>query len=225
MNTQTTLTLATLTAALAVRESLYLSTNPVNDLGVPLTASADLRKGAKYLTAPLIEWAAPSIEDHAQFLRSVETTLSVKAIFRMCQFWAALHSGNTAILDRTTALETLSSLFAGAHTRSALHFAATGKGDENTSDQVKGISTVRKLQKALGQVGATTEQTQNSRTFGKGGFARACGMGSMTKGATSNELSNVNAANGFVVALVALIEKTTESTLTVNMGKKVKGAK
>jgi hypothetical protein len=100
-------------------------------------------------------------------------------------------------------------------------FATTGKGDEMTSDLVKDVSLVRKLQKVLNKVGVTTESTQNSRSFGSNGFCLHLNMGHMVKLPGNSESSlEINPKSPFIAAIAKMVEQASEETLGL-----VKGAK
>ena len=223
MNNANTLTLASLALAIMQANDRHNA-----KAGLPSgKVQPDLQRALKHCSVESVAYAATLCDDQQATLDAVAKTLPVKAIMRMTEFFSALHSGNTALLDRETALTVVGVVCNGAVSRTALAFCSTGKGDENTSDAVKGMTLQRKMQRALGTVGGSTEQTQHSRTWGKAGFlSLGLNAGNMQAGGVGErELVNVNAKNGFIVALLALLEKTSETTLAVNMGKKVKGAK
>ena len=132
---------------------------------------------------------------------------------RACEFFACINAKNYKLLDGVTALQALSAAYAGATTRDAVMFAATGKGNESTSDEVKGIALVRKLQKVLPTVATGTESTQNSRSFGAQGFARALDIGYMQKDAHKVTRLHVNKSNPFFRAMVKMIETASGETL------------
>lgn len=65
-------------------------------------------------------------------------------------------------------------LTAGVKTRSGLRFVATGKGNENTSDEVK-VTQAGKLRKALGATSESSVLTQESVSWSKGGLGEIVG--------------------------------------------------
>jgi hypothetical protein len=185
----------------------------------------DLKAARKYWDDKLCVFAAGMLKKarigEIDFLATIADNMGVKAVKRVSEFFACLHAKDYSMLDGVTALSLLSAVHAGAVTRSALTFAATGKGDESTSDVVSDIGMVRKLQKVMRKVGVTTEPTQNSRSFGSNGFCKYLQMGKMVKakGATESSIE-VNAKSPFVAAIARMVEQASEETLSL-----VKGAK
>lgn len=218
-------TLETLIAAIAVAESRYIATAPTDKAGNVLTASADLRKGRKFLTVETVAHAASLLDkskiDGNAVLTSIGSAMPVKAVMRMCEFFAALHAKNYQQLDAVTVLSILSNAYAGAKSRDALMFATTGKGDENTSDVVQ-VENVRKLQRVMKKVGATTAPTQISRSFGKAGFCGALGIGRIVRDEKSGqrELVEVSKSNAFFRAVYQMVNDASENTLSLMRGAK-----
>jgi hypothetical protein len=189
--------------------------------------SDDLNKAGKHLTAEVCNYAGALMLkgeiDQQRILDAIAGTLPVKATMRMGEMFARLLM--TKGSDRTTLLATCGALV-GATARSAVHFAVSGKGDENTSDLVRDTATVRKLQTVFGKVGVTTVATQLSRSFGINGFCNVLGMGSFEKGKAGEEMKlEVKRGNVFVQAIKKYAEGASETTLKLNAGGKEKDAK
>jgi hypothetical protein len=210
-------------------ENVKLAVNRANDRYNKKTGSAhlqdDLKKALGYWDDALCVYVAGMLNkariDQVTFLATIADQMPVKAVMRASEFFACLHSKDYRMLDGVTALSILSAIHAGAVSRSAVFFAATGRGDESTSDVVSDVSLVRKLQKALKKtVGATTESTQNSRSFGTNGFCKFLKMGEMVKQKGAESQLEVNAKSPFVAAIAKMVEVASEDTLSL-----VKGAK
>ena len=177
--------------------------------------SPDLQRALKFIDAGVTAHAVALMteEKSPAFFALVAQSLGNKAIMRCCEFFACLSSKNYKMLDGVTALEALSCAYAGATTRSAISFAATGKGNESTSDEVQGLALVRKLQKVLPTVASSTESTQNSRSFGANGFCRALEIGFMQRDAHKINRLVINKSNPFFRAMVKMIESASGETL------------
>jgi hypothetical protein len=210
-------------------ENVKLAISRANDRHSKKTGEtgmqADLLKAVKYWDDGLCVFVAGMLNrariDQLTFLATIADNMPVKAVMRASEFFACLHAKNYKQLDGVTALSILSAIHAGAVSRSAIFFASTGRGNESTSDVVSDVSLVRKLQKALGKtVGATTESTQNSRSFGVNGFCRFLNMGEMVKVKGKEAVLEVNAKSPFVAAIAKMVEVASEDTLSL-----VKGAK
>jgi hypothetical protein len=210
-------------------ENVFIAINRANDRYNAKTGSAhlqdDLKKARGFWDESLCTFVAGMLNkariDQVEFLATIADNMPVKAVMRASEFFACLHAKDYSKLDGVTALSILSAVHAGAVTRSAVFFAATGRGNESTSDVVSDISLVRKLQKALRKtVGATTESTQNSRSFGTNGFCKYLRMGAMVKAKGKEATLEVNAKSPFVAAIAKMVEQASEDTLSL-----VKGAK
>jgi hypothetical protein len=210
-------------------ENVKLAISRANDRHSKKTGEtgfqADLLKAGKYWDDGLCVFVAGMLNrariDQLEFLATIADNMPVKAVMRASEFFACLHAKDYSKLDGVTALSILSAVHAGAVSRSAVFFAATGRGNESTSDVVSDISLVRKLQKALRKtVGATTESTQNSRSFGTNGFCKYLRMGAMVKAKGAEATLEVNAKSPFVGAIAKMVEQASEDTLSL-----VKGAK
>jgi len=217
------LSLSTMSAALEKAQARYLAGNPTDKAGNALTSSADIRKGAKFLDEIVIAHFAGMLEqsgiDAGVVLQSIETTLPMKAIMRMCEFAHALSAGDYRKLDATTVLTILACGQAGARTRDAITFAVTGKGNESTSDEVRDIEQVRRLQKLFPKVGSGTEPTQVSRSFGKNGFCGALGIGKFEHDEKANARTlKVNKGNAFYKTVKNMVSKASDATLKTMRG-------
>jgi hypothetical protein len=223
------LTLNMLAGAIGEAEKRYLSTSPRDKGGNLLTSSADLRKGRKFLTAENVQTAARLLTDagiDAQALCDrIAKSQPVKATMRMCEFFNALHSGDYKLLDATTVLTILANVRAGAKTRDAIAFSVTGRGDDNTSDQVRSVERIKRLQKLFPKVGAGTEPTQVSRSFGERGFAGDLGIGRFERDAHGQRMLKVNGSNPFYKLVAKLVDKASDATLRTMKGTKDKDAK
>jgi len=203
-------------------ENVLIAIARANDRWAKKTGSTgeceDLKTARKFWDEKLCVFAAGMLKrariGEIDFLATIADNMGVKAVKRVSEFFACLHSKDYAMLDG------LSALHAGATTRSALVFATTGKGDDMTSDVVSDIALVRKLQKVMRKVGVTTEPTQNSRSFGANGFCKYLNMGKMVKVKGSESTIEVNAKSPFVAAIAKMVEQASEETLSL-----VKGAK
>lgn len=222
----TVLTLPMLGVALNENESRYLAKNPQDKGGNELQSSADIRKARKFLTPENVAHAGDLLAkagiDGQALCDAVAKRQPVKASMRMCEFFSALHSGNYKLLDAVTVLTILANVQAGAQTRAAVSFAVTGKGDENTSDQVRNIERVKRLQRIVpNKVGAGTEPTQVSRSFGKAGFCGDIGLGRFVYDEKRETRTlKVDGRNPFYKMVARMIDKASDATL-----KTMKGAK
>jgi hypothetical protein len=193
----------------------------------PDATSDDLSKAKNYATAEVCEYAGAlmlkgNIEAQS-IIDAMGARLPVKANMRMLEMFDRMRSGKGS--DRTTLLAIAGALI-GATSRSAVHFAVSGKGDENTSDHVRDTATVRKLQNVFGRVGVTTVATQLSRSFGKNGFCNVLGMGAFNKSKDGAEPQlSVSRGNVFVRELRKYAETASETTLKLNQGVKKEEAK
>lgn len=217
-NQQVTLTIEAVHRALVKGNERYVRDNGY-EAG---TVSPDLHKASKFIDDTVIAYAAKlaaqSKLDQQSIIDAIANVLPVKASMRMLEFWACLAAKNYQRLDAVTALEILSAAYAGATSRDAVRFAATGKGNESTSDEVPGIETVRKLQRVMRKVSTGTEGTQNSRSFGKAGFCRILGMGSMQRDEHGTNRLIVNVGNAYVQAVKRMVEQASEGTLKLARG-------
>ena len=112
---------------------------------------------------------------------------------------------------RTFILEFCGLAIAGAKTRASLAYCATGKGDENTSDSVK-TTKARAIMKAFGQVGVSTESTQNSVAFSAGGIAATLGVATKDK---RTGMPTINLDNKVAQALDNIVKGMTDGKLAL----------
>lgn len=112
---------------------------------------------------------------------------------------------------RTFILEFCGLVVGGAKTRAGLAFCATGKGDESTSDEVK-IIKARQIMKVFGVVSASSEQTQNSVAFSRGGIAETLGV---ARKDTRTGMPVINLENRVALALDAIVRNMTDSKLAL----------
>lgn len=110
---------------------------------------------------------------------------------------------------KTFMLEFCGLTLAGAKTRSALAFSATGRGNENTSDEIK-IAKARAIMKKLSTIGVSSESTQNSVAFSKGGIAEVLGV---ARKDSRTGMPVVNLDNKVAVKLDAIIRDMTDGKL------------
>lgn len=220
--TQAQITIEAYNAALNAAEARWYANRDAKTIAAGIEKSDDIKDARKWLTAKTVEFINANLAGMnlkpEQLLNAVANDLGVKAQKRMIEFFNAIHAGEYRKLDGVTALSVLSSVHAGAKTREAIHFASTGKGDENTSDQVKNIALVRKLQRALGQVGASTEPTQCSRSFGKNGFCKAINLAMIGRTDKGEKEFMTNTDNVLFGILTKMIETATDTTLETIKG-------
>lgn len=100
---------------------------------------------------------------------------------------------------------------AGLVNKNGARFALTGRGDENTSDEVKAVDTARKLQRVLGLVGVGSFSTQWSVAFSDGNLGSVLGCGSHPKG--SRDLPTVNLDSPVTVALLDRVSNLTDGQI------------
>ena len=115
--------------------------------------------------------------DWGKVSEGLSRATNVKVARRLPQFVAFIISGDARYLQGSaqTALLEYCALCIGAKTKEALRFASTGKGDENTSDQIN-VSKARTLRNAFGEVKSSSRDTQASVSFSKGGLLDILGL-------------------------------------------------
>lgn len=148
---------------------------------------------------------------NVDFLPSAEKTKNVKTLKRLPSLLLFAIAGDVRDLKgsaRTCALEVCALLY-GAKSREALHFSATGKGNENTSDQID-TAKARKVMRVMGAIGASTEPTQNSVSFAAGNLGDVLNIAHKDK---RNGLPVVNEKSPLVMRIVKRIEELTESQI------------
>lgn len=188
---------------------------------------SDISKGMGHFTAftaPMFDAITALGISEQQICDGIKKTRNVKVALRLPQLLAFIASGSVDYLQGSakTCLYETAALVMGAKTRAALFFAATGKGDENTSDVIS-VARVRKLQKLAGLIGASTEQTQNSVSFAHDNLGDVLGIAHK---AGRTDLPVINADSPVLLALIKRIDALTDLDLERLQEKsKAKGAK
>lgn len=183
----------------------------------------DIARGLKFWAgdrAQHIAKLALATCDAENMLRFVRNEAGVKACLRLPEFLDAIVSRDYQKLDIVTTLDIISAACAGGSHRDALRFAATGKGDEFTSDLVKNIALVRRVQKFVGTEKTGSEQTRVSRSFGKNGFAGALGLGRLIKNEHGQTVLQVDTKHKLFKQLVNMLETASDHTLELMGAKK-----
>lgn len=210
--------------ALNTAEQRWFDGREAKTIAAGIVKSDDIADARKWLSAQTVDFINGKLEGlnltGEAYLQAVANQLGVKAQKRMIEFFNALHAENYRKLDGVTVLDILACAYAGAVTRDALTFAATGKGNEHTSSEVKNLDLVRKLQKHLPVVGSSTEPTQHSRSFGKNGFCHVLNLARMGKDDKGNKRFFTNEKNPLFVACAKMIDKASDSTLELIKGGK-----
>lgn len=172
------ITIESLQNALAAANVAYVArkgeTANINKTGI----NPDIAGAAKLVAALTAPQLARINELVPNLPAAIKDATSTKKPLRTLQALLFSITGDGNFIKgsaRTFFLEYLGLALAGAKTRDGLAYSATGKGNESTSDEVK-VSQVKKIQKAFGAVGVSTEATQNSVAFSKGGIAEALGV-------------------------------------------------
>lgn len=152
----------------------------------------------------------------SRLIDHIKSASNVKKPVRTLQALAFIVTGNGAFLQasaRTFLLEYCGLVTGEVKTRDALAFVATGKGNDMTSDRVK-VSQARKIRTAFGAVSVSSEQTQNSVSFSKGGIGEALGL---TEKEKRNGLPNVHKTenNPVALALDSIIKTMTDGKLAL----------
>jgi hypothetical protein len=225
MQTSNVITFEAISQALVSAEARYLAKNPTNKDGIALTHSADIAKARKrFLNEHSVKVLSEGLSKAGieSFLDDVSQRMGTKAIMRCFEFANALASGNYKHLDATTCLTMFAVACAGVKTRSAVSFAVTGAGDDNTSDVVRDTALVRKLQQVFPKIGTGTEPTQVSRSFGENGFCKYLGIGFFKKDGNRYAEMQVKTGNPFYKTARTMIEKASEVTLATMKGGKNK---
>lgn len=182
------------------------STTMQKDIAKGLSVFASFSEGQFLALEKMgIDWA--SIE------KGIAQATNVKVAMRLPMFLAFIVSGNGAMLKGSaqTALIEYCALMLGAKTKDALRFASTGKGDENTSDEIN-IAKARLIQKAFSTVSVGSRDTQASVSFSKGGLLSVLGMVTpWAKGATMPGIIDCKLSR----ALSSLISTATDNTINL----------
>lgn len=184
----------------------------LNKVGI----NPDLQKALEIVRAvPDGQWGAiKKLEVEARLLDGIKNATNTKKPMRILQALLFTVSGNGEFLKssaKTFILEFCGLVIGGAKTRDALAFSATGKGNENTSSEIK-IARARAIQKAFGIVSAQSEQTQNSVAFSAGGIADTLGIATKEK---RTGMPVVNLDNKVAQALDAMISAMSDDKLNL----------
>ena len=101
----------------------------------------------------------------------------------------------------------------------AVTFAVTGKGNESTSDEVKDLARIRRVQGVINKVSARTEPTQVSRSFGKNGFCAYLGLGQFVRDEkTGQKVLKVSKSHAMYKLVAKLVDKASDATLKTMKG-------
>lgn len=198
------LNIESVTVAMVAQNQSYIARKGINAALNKNGMQGDIADGLKHwvgFTVPMYDELSKVGITEEQVITGIKNTRNVKVALRLPQILAFIATGSVTHLQGSakTLFYEVGALAMGAKTRAALFFAATGKGDENTSDVIN-VPAIRKLQKVAGLIGATTEQTQNSVSFAKDNLGDVLGIA--TK-AGRNALPVVNTESPVLKALIA----------------------
>lgn len=115
--------------------------------------------------------------DLKEALRLIGQSTNVKKALRAIDVLALLAFDNLNYMRSSAkvfVIEYAGLYIAEPKTRNGLRFIATGKGNENTSDEVK-VTQAGKLRKALGATSESSVLTQESVSWSKGGLGEILG--------------------------------------------------
>ena len=161
------------------------------------------------------QWAAiEALDVGDSIIKGLQDATNTKKPMRPLQAGVFALTGSGEYLKgsaRTFILEFCGLAIAGAKTRAGLAFCATGKGNEHTSDEVK-IQKARAIMRAFGQVGVSTESTQNSVAFSAGGIAATLGVAH--KGKRSG-MPEINLENKVAQALDKIVTGMSDGKLAL----------
>lgn len=158
--------------------------------------------------------AISALEIDAQIIAGLKDATNTKKPMRTLQALMFTITGNGAYLKgsaRTFLIEFCALVIAGAKTRSALAYSATGKGDDSTSDEIN-VTKARMINRAFGAIGVSTEQTQNSVSFSKGGIAETLGIARKT---ARQDMPVIDLSNKVAQALNAMVAGMTDSKINL----------
>ena len=211
-----TLNIETVKTAIIAANAAYVARKGekanVNKAGVNPDLAKALTIAGKVAPA---QWAAiEALDISEQFVKGLQDASNTKKPMRTLQAVLFALTGSGEYLKgsaRTFILEFCGLAIAGAKTRAGLAFCATGKGNEHTSDEVR-IQKARAIMRAFGQVGVSTESTQNSVSFSKGGIAEVLGVA--IKGKRSG-MPEINLENKVAQALDKIVNGMTDGKLAL----------
>lgn len=150
----------------------------------------------------------------AQIVEAIKGTTNTKKPMRILQavLFALTSDGRYLKGSSKTFLLQFCALAAcGAKTRAALAFAATGKGDESTSDEIS-VSKSKLILRKFGAIGGGSESTQNSVSFSKGGIAESLGVAIKEK---RTGMPVINLDNKVAQALDEIVKGMTDGKLAL----------
>ena len=205
----------TLKNALVAANAAYIARTPdakLNKSGIQNDIAKALGIVAK-MTPAQIE-AIEALEVGDSIIKGLTDATNTKKPMRTLQAVLFAVTGSGDYLKgsaRTFILEFCGLAIAGAKTRAGLAYCATGKGDESTSDNVK-TQKARAIMKAFGQVGVSTESTQNSVSFSAGGIAATLGVATKDK---RSGMPSVNLDNKVAQALDNIVKGMTDGKLAL----------
>ena len=205
----------TLKNALVAANAAYIARTPaakLNKAGLQNDIAKALGIVAKMTPAQIEAIAALEVGD--SIIKGLTDATNTKKPMRTLQAVLFAVTGSGDYLKgsaRTFILEFCGLAIAGAKTRAGLAYCATGKGDENTSDNVK-TQKARAIMKAFGQVGVSTESTQNSVSFSAGGIAATLGVATKDK---RSGMPSINLDNKVAQALDNIVKGMTDGRLAL----------
>lgn len=211
-------TIETVRAALTAANAAYIARTPeadrnMNKAGTMQKDIAQAWEIAGKVSAPV--WGgidALGIAD--QLIKGIESATNTKKPMRILQavLFAQTTDGRYLKGSAKTFLLQFCALAAGgAKTRSALFFAATGKGNESTSDEIS-VTKARLILKRFGGIGEGSESTQNSVSFSKGGIAETLGVAIKDK---RTGMPAINLDNKVAQALDNIVKGMTDGKLAL----------
>lgn len=178
---------------------------------------------AKALTENQLETLAKLGVDWESVANGIAGASNVKKAMRAPLLLRFIVSGDTTALQGSaqTAMLAFCSLIIGAKGKSGLHFGVTGRGDENTSDEIS-VQRARAVQKAFGSVGVSTAPTQLSVAFSKGGLLPMLGLCDAWEKGADKPLPAINQSSKLAKAMIKLIGSLTDQTIELMVDKTAK---
>jgi hypothetical protein len=164
---------ATVANALSKSQLAGLPTYGTGDDAVKLM-NPDLQRAIEMINA----FTEPQIEElnkygfAADFAKVARSATNIKVSMRIPYLAGFIAAGDGKYLQgslKTYAIEAWAVCRGNAKTRDAMKFYATGKGNENTSDECN--TSAREAIRTIGLVHAGSESTQNSVAFSSRGLA------------------------------------------------------
>lgn len=212
------ITIENIKTAIAAANAAYIARTPEADRN--MIKGGDMQKDLAQA------WAiASKVDNHvwggidamgvgAQIIEGIKGATNTKKPMRILQ--AALFAQTTdgrylKGSAKTFLLQFCALAACGAKTRSSLFFAATGKGDESTSDEIS-VSKSKLILRKFGGIGEGSESTQNSVSFSKGGIAETLGVAVKDK---RTGMPAINLDNKVAQALDAIVKGMTDGKLAL----------